>query len=98
LAECVTEESFFRGLVQGKLTNALGNSTSWRWVPIVTSSVFFGLVHWGAGLSYIFCAMLSSFVSACAYAKFQRIEICILMHFALNASHFLMFTYPYLSR
>jgi uncharacterized protein len=98
LAVCVAEEAFFRGLIQNTLTDFLHNQSKWQWLPIAFSVILFGFAHLNAGFGYAVCAMLSGFFSALAYAKFQRIEISIFMHFILNATHFLFFTYPYIAK
>lgn len=91
---CVAEEAFFRGLLLARLRNAMGN---WRGgVPVVVavSSVLFGLAHLGGGALLALLATIAGVLYALAYLRSGRVEGAILTHFALNAVHFVGFTYP----
>jgi CAAX protease family protein len=46
---CVAEEALFRGLIQGGLTKLAPNTSWWKWLPLVVSSLLFGLVHYEGG-------------------------------------------------
>lgn len=89
LLTCVAEEAFFRGYLQG----AGGER---RWVlPVV--ALLFGLSHFMAGPAM----MAFSAVAGLAYGyAFRRagLEAAVLAHFTLNATHFLLFSYPALER
>lgn len=95
---CVAEEGFFRALVQEPYTGA-GNSAKHRWrgravLGVAVSAALFGLAHAGAGASMVVMAALAGLANAVAYAWHRRIEVPIVMHFGVNAMHFLLFTYP----
>jgi membrane protease YdiL (CAAX protease family) len=95
LFTCVAEEAFFRGLIQEQLTRALTSLPGLAsWVPIAVSTVLFGLAHAGSGLAYIGLASLAGLAYAAVYARTRRTEAAVLTHFLLNATHFLLFTYP----
>lgn len=99
LFTCVAEEAFFRGLIQERLMR-LGESRhqpAWRWIAIAVSTVLFGLAHAGGGLTWMLFAMVAGFGYAAIYARTRTIEGAILVHFAVNAAHFLVFTYPRLA-
>ena len=58
----------------------------------------FGLVHAGGGPTYVVLATLAGVGYGWVFLRTGRIEASILTHFALNAVHFLGFTYPALAR
>lgn len=99
---CVAEEAFFRSLIQDPLrgaragqTEAAPRSSGARiLVAIVVSGVLFGIAHAAGGSSMIVMATVAGIGYAAVYARTNRIEAPILVHFGLNATHFLAFTYP----
>jgi membrane protease YdiL (CAAX protease family) len=86
LTTCVSEETFFRGLIQEALPDSAG--------AVVVSAVLFGLAHLAGGWQYVLLATLAGAGYAIVYRLTARLEMAILTHFALNAVHFLLFTYP----
>jgi membrane protease YdiL (CAAX protease family) len=62
------------------------------------STVLFGLAHARGGPGLVVLAALAGLGYAAAYLRSGRIEGAILTHFALNAVHFVAFTYPALVR
>lgn len=97
LFTCVAEEAFFRGFVQERLATAIGFGGIGGVIAILVSGLLFGLVHYAGGIAYVaFCSVLGC-GCAYSYAITRRIEAPILTHFALNAAHFIGFTYPRLS-
>ncbi|WP_083684684.1 CPBP family intramembrane glutamic endopeptidase [Massilia putida] len=97
LITCVTEEAFFRGFLLGGMAHGMAR---WRYgtaVAVVVSTVLFGLVHWPGGPLLVVFATLAGLGNAAAYLRSGRIEGAILTHFALNAAHFIAFTYPALT-
>jgi uncharacterized protein len=98
LITCVTEEAFFRGFLLGGMARGMAR---WRYgtaAAVVVSTVLFGLVHWPGGPLLVVFATLAGLGNAAAYLRSGRIEGAILTHFALNAVHFVAFTYPALAR
>ena len=47
-------------------------------------SCFFGIVHIGGGLSYVFLASLAGLFYGYSYAQSKRIEVSIFVHFFLR--------------
>lgn len=94
LFTCVAEEAFFRGLIQERMGRALAGRPRLAWVPVLVSSLLFGLAHAGGGPATIALASIAGLVNALVYARTGRIEAAVLTHFLLNATHFLCFTYP----
>jgi membrane protease YdiL (CAAX protease family) len=98
LFTCVAEEAFFRGVIQERVTSALGER---RWavpVSVALSAVLFGLAHAGGGVAVVAVSTIAGIGYAAAYARSRSIESAVLAHFLLNAIHFVGFTYPSLAR
>ena len=93
---CMSEEAFFRGLAQHQLRKAWTGQRA-RLIAIVVSATLFGLAHAAGGWRYVLVAGLAGVGYAIAYERTARLEMSILTHFAVNAVHFLLFTYPALA-
>ncbi len=90
LVVCTLEEGIFRGLLQRSLTRWLP-----AWARIGVAAALFGLAHGAGGAALVLLAMLAGVGYGLAYERAgQRLEAAILAHFALNALHFALFTYP----
>lgn len=97
LFTCVTEEAFFRGFTLAGLARL---TSSWRFGTVfsaVVSAVLFGIAHVKGGPLLIVLATVAGLHYGAAYLVSRRLEGAILTHFALNAVHFVAFTYPNLS-
>jgi len=94
LVTCVAEEAFFRGLIQERLTRLVEHRAHLHWMPVLISTTLFAMAHWGSGAMYLALVALAGLGYSLAYAVARRIEAAIATHFALNAVHFLLFTYP----
>lgn len=92
---CVAEEAFFRGVVQERLRQLFGIGPASTPTVIGFSALMFGVAHAGGGLRYALLATLAGAGYAYAYEKTRRIEAPIVVHFATNALHFFLFTYPF---
>jgi membrane protease YdiL (CAAX protease family) len=95
IATCVSEEAFFRGFIQTQIARAL-RARRWGYIVAITSSaILFGLAHIGGGWTYVALAAAAGIGYAITFHRTQRIEMSILAHFGVNATHYLLFTYPY---
>lgn len=96
---CVLEEAFFRGVIQDGLARSAYVKTRphLRWVPLVVTSALFGLAHAGGGPTFVALAALAGLGYGYAFQTTGRIEAAIAVHFVLNATRFIGFTYPNLS-
>lgn len=97
LFTCVTEEAFFRGVIFAGLARRMA---AWRFGPAaaaIVSALLFGAAHARGGMTLVLLATIAGLHYAAAYARSACIEGAILTHFALNAVHFVCFTYPYLA-
>ena len=94
LFTCVAEEVFFRGVLQERLAGLLPSSTMAAIIVVLCSAALFGVAHIGGGIIYVSLATLSGIGYAYAYHATKRVEAAILVHFIVNAVHFIGFTYP----
>ncbi len=91
---CLGEEAFFRGFVQRELGTAGPNRALWGGLALIVAAVMFGLVHYGGGVNYIIAGVVAGLGYGLAFLRTQRIEAAMLVHFGVNAVHFLLFVYP----
>lgn len=94
---CAAEEAFFRGFLQRELDRTLLGLGGGQALAVGASAALFGLAHWAGGWSYVLFAALAGLGYALAFRASGRIEMAILAHFGLNATHFLLLTYPQLA-
>jgi membrane protease YdiL (CAAX protease family) len=92
LLTCVAEECFFRGLIQEKLHQRF--SQQGKFIPVVLSALLFGAAHLAGGVQYAALAVVAGLSYAWAYARTRRIESAIFVHFVVNSTHFVGFSYP----
>jgi uncharacterized protein len=95
---CVAEEALFRAFVQAQLQRFWRDWRHGRWWALTVAAVLFGVAHAAGGVAYVILATIAGAGYGFAYLRTGRIEASILTHFALNATHFLLFTYPALAR
>ena len=89
LLTCLAEEAFFRGYIQQGLTRRFGAVAG-----IAAASLLFGLAHIGAGPAVAVFATLLGLACGLGYWGSGRFRVPVLMHFAFNLTHLLLFTYP----
>ena len=95
LTTCVAEEALFRGLLQTRLVVAATARGLSPHPAILVASLVFGLAHFPGGPGLVALATAAGLCYGYAYHRTGRLEAAILAHFALNAAHFLLFTYPF---
>ena len=91
---CLSEEAFFRGFIQREITSALRGSRYGSGLAIASSAALFGLAHFAGGMSYVVLAAAAGLGYGIVYHRTRSLEMSMLAHFALNTTHFLLFTYP----
>jgi len=94
---CLSEEAFFRGFVQRELARLGTNRVRSALIALLVASLLFGVAHLAGGWKYALAATLAGIGYGYAYQRSQRLEASMAVHFALNATHFLLFTYPALA-
>lgn len=92
LFTCMSEEAFFRGFIQRRLATVAA-----PWIALSVTAVLFGFAHIGGGLTYVVLSTVAGFGYGYVYQRTQSVEMAILTHFAVNATHILFFTYPALA-
>jgi len=97
LLTVVAEEAFFRGVIQHRLQTALQAVRGGPLLALMLSALLFGAAHLGGGLAYAALATVAGAGYGWVFQRTGRIEAAILLHFTLNAVHFLGFTYPALA-
>lgn len=99
LLTAVMEEAFFRGVIQEGLGRPgwIAADARRRWIPVVVSTLLFGLAHARAGMLFVGLATLAGLGYSLAYALTRRVEAPIAVHFSVNTVHFVFFTYPHLA-
>lgn len=96
LLTCVAEETFFRGLVQRHLGEALrGRTPAPTLMALLAGAAAFGAAHAAGGTAYVVLAAVAAIGYGAAYALTGRVESSILVHFTLNLAHLVLFTYPF---
>lgn len=100
LATCVLEEMFFRGVIQQGLADwrPVRERPALKWLPLAVASLLFGAVHAPGGAALAVLATVAGLGYGMAWQATRRIEAAIAVHFAVNAVHFVGFTYPALLR
>ncbi len=91
---CFVEESLFRGFLQAQLQRAWAGTRGGAIAAVLVAAVVFGAAHAGGGPSYVALATLAGAGYGWAFQRTGRIEAAILCHFALNTTHFFLFSYP----
>lgn len=94
LLTVVAEEVLFRGYLQHGLerlwsTHRWGAPAAWLF-----ASLLFGLAHAGGGLSYLLLACWAGLFYGGLWRYGRHLGWPIAGHFAVNALHFLLFSYP----
>ena len=84
------EEITFRLLIQSHLESITGSNPG-----LFLSSLLFGAAHYPAGKAYTAIAASAGLGYGYAFQK-GGLNAAVLLHFALNLTHFLGFTYPML--
>ena len=91
---CTAEEAFFRGFLQRQLSLLWKDRPLQQALPLVLASFVYGLSHFAGGSLYVAFVTLAGLYYGWAYQRTGCIEASILLHFLVNAAHFLLFTYP----
>ncbi len=94
------EEFFFRFFLQNNIINLLKKSQffktkNYQIIGLILTAIIFGLTHFSGGFSLVLLAIISGFGYGFVYMRTGYIESAILLHFLINLSHFLFFSYPF---
>lgn len=66
-------------------------------MALLVGAVAFGSAHIAGGTTHVLLATLAGIGYGAAYHLTGRVEAGILVHFLLNLSHLVLFTYPFVA-
>ena len=87
---CFSEEVFYRGTIQKQLEYVFKN----QYAALILTSIIFGMTHYLGGISYVILATVAGIFYGLAYQLTRRLSSSIMVHFGLNLTHLIFFTYP----
>lgn len=85
----LAEEALFRGYLQQRLANKIGQISS-----LLIVSLIFGSLHYQGGLNLILFATLAGIIYGLAWMLSGKLWISVFIHFMTNCLHLIFFTYP----
>jgi uncharacterized protein len=92
------EEFFFRFFIQNSVILLFKNSKYFSKNPqiigLTFTSILFGLTHFSQGFIFILLATICGFFYGLIFIRTKYIEASILLHFLINLTHFIFFSYP----
>jgi membrane protease YdiL (CAAX protease family) len=94
---CLSEEAFFRGFIQHELSRVGSRPALAAGIALGIAAVLFGLAHFSGGPTYVIAAAIAGVGYGWAFMRTGRVEGAMAVHFGVNATHFLLFTYPRLA-
>lgn len=94
----MAEEALFRGLLQRELADALPEKWGWM-LSILIISTAFALAHlfFTQDMRYVLLTFGAGLFYGFTYATTKSIEASIVVHFLVNTTHILFFSYPFLA-
>ena len=63
-------------------------------IGLIFTSILFGLTHFSQGFIFILLATICGFFYGLIFIRTRYIEASILLHFLINLTHFIFFSYP----
>ncbi|WP_346838325.1 CPBP family intramembrane glutamic endopeptidase [Microbulbifer sp. SAOS-129_SWC] len=93
LVVCISEEGFFRWILQRALEEGFGR---WRWcVPMAVTAIFTGLhTGWAASPVVLLLVSVAGFCYAGLWYLRRSFWACVLAHWGVNALHMFLLPYP----
>lgn len=86
---CLAEEALFRGYLQQRLSQCIGN-----YPALLLTALLFGAAHFAGGALLMVFAALAGVIYGLAWLWSGRLWVAVAFHFGLNLMHLLFFTYP----
>ncbi|MEM9634738.1 MAG: CPBP family intramembrane glutamic endopeptidase [Pseudomonadota bacterium] len=97
LITCVAEEAFFRRFALAEIRDFAGPGWIGSATALILSSLFFAYYHLSGGPLFSVFSLVAGLCYGAAFLKSNRVEVAILVHFLVNLTHILLFTYPFLA-
>lgn len=94
LVTVVSEEAFFRLLLQHQIERFFRNKQVGVYVGVAIAAVLFALAHSGATGMAFFLFLLAGLVYAAVYARTRSLLASIATHFGVNIAHITLLEYP----
>ncbi|TDR54335.1 hypothetical protein DFP85_107108 [Halomonas ventosae] len=92
LNTCIAEELLFRGMLQRWLMGRAGALAA-----VALTSALFGVAHLTGGGAFVLVATAAGLLYGLVYLWTGRLVWAVLVHWGLNLSHLLLFSYPMLA-
>ncbi|APE31348.1 hypothetical protein BOX17_10550 [Halomonas aestuarii] len=92
LNTCVAEELVFRGLLQRWLMGKVGPVAA-----VTATGALFGIAHLAGGVAFVLVATAAGLLYGLVYWWTGRLVWSVLVHWGLNLTHLLLFSYPLLA-
>lgn len=92
------EEAFFRGVLLALAVRALGRFRHGTPIGLILVSAVFGVAHIAGGIAYVALSTIAGLGYGLVYLATGRLAWSIGLHFSLNLTHLLLFTYPMLTQ
>lgn len=91
----IPEEGFYRGFVQRTLCRYLGNNKRGNFIALLLTSILFTFAHvyWSPSIDILIFVFLAGMLYGTVYLVSKRIESAICVHFLLNITHMMFFSY-----
>lgn len=95
---CFAEEVIFRGVLQNFLKEVFAKyfrkNKYLEYLPIIATAIIFGVLHFHGGFIYIVLSTIAGLFYGYTYHKTGKLLSSMLVHFGVNFTHFIFFTYP----
>lgn len=91
------EEGFFRGFLQNYLQDALKNIKYGAVIGLLIANIPFAAIHYHGGMIYVFLSFIAGLFYGLAFMLTKRVEASMIVHFSVNLTHILLFSYPSLA-
>ena len=92
---CLAEEIFFRGLIQERAQQLLSKVNYGPLIAVTLTAALFGVSHAAGGAVYVLMVFLAGLGYGWTYYRTRSIIAATGVHFVLNITHLLLFTYPH---
>jgi len=90
----ISEEAFFRLLLQEQLEKILPSSQLKPWIAVLFTSVLFAFAHTTEITPSFVLYFIAGSANAIVFSYTKRFSMAILTHFTVNIIHFIFLTYP----
>lgn len=91
---CLSSEVLYRGFLQSNIDSFLRPYIKQSFLPILITSIIFGLSHYKSGIIMICLSAICGYLYGYTYHKTGKVLSAMIVHLGLNLCHLLLFTYP----